>query len=167
MVGITKPISPSGDAYAFLYCYALGGIYHDGMVKLFSNEDSGGAIDIQYLDNVNYGFIPNSHSLDVFFSLDSIIIDDGFGPWPNESRSLLAMTNTFKGTAVWENLDESLFEEFETIRTTILLNTMTQSANSIPVLSNEIVDIDTGKSILLIRMLMEIYLYISRFKYAI
>ena len=140
LIGVTNPISPYGDSYGFFHCYALSGLYHIGMIKLH-----GEGSEIEYLDGIDYNFAYNGNALEVYFDLDSLITDEGFGPWPNESNALVTLTNTFGGVLDFENIEDSVIEEYDIMRSTILMDTQSQQGNSAPNLSNPSVDIDLNK----------------------
>ena len=140
LIGVTNTVSPYGDSYGFFHCFALSGLYHIGMIKLHG-EDS----EIEYLQGIDYNFAYNGNALEVYFDLDSLITDEGFGPWPNESNALVTLTNTFGGVLDFENLDNSVIEEYDIMRSTILMNNQSQQDNTAPNLSNPSVDFNLNK----------------------
>ena len=140
LIGVTNTVSPYGDSYGFFHCFALSGLYHIGMIKLHG-EDS----EIEYLQGIDYNFAYNGNALEVYFSLDSLITDEGFGPWPNESNSLITLTNTFGGVLDFEDIENSQIEEYDVLRSTIIMKNQYQDGNIPPVLSNPIIDTDTNQ----------------------
>ena len=139
LIGVTNPVSPYGDSYGFFHCYALSGLYHIGMIKLHGDDS-----EIEYLDGIDYNFAYNGNALEVYFAIDDLIADDGFGPWPNQSNALITLTNTFGGVLDFENLEDSVIEEYDIMRSTILMNSQSQQDNTVPNLSNPSIDFNSN-----------------------
>ena len=81
------------------------------------------------------------NNLDVQISLEALLNRPDFGPWPNLSKSLLAIGQTIDIIPDFEDIDNSGTFERDIVRSTILLDTYFQSTNNNATIDNGIVDL--------------------------